>query len=102
VANPAYDLWRSIYLTKESPVDAPLKTDTPAEVHITIDRRGWNLTNVEPNRLYNVYPSQHAEDHSDPEREVHLCTRWSIGPVEVARILERLGIRVRVTVERSV
>lgn len=67
-------------------------TGIPAEVHITIERRGWNLTNVEPGRLYNVYPDQSKA----------MSSNWSIGPIEVARILERLGIRVNITVERSV
>lgn len=42
---------------------------------------------------YNVYPSQHSMEK---------MVKWAIGPIEVARILERLGIRVTVTVERSV
>lgn len=73
---------------------------TPKEVHITIDKAGWTLTNVETGRLYNIYPSQ--DPGSDPERRVGNYAQWTIGPVEIARILERLGIRVRVTVERSV
>ncbi len=67
---------------------------TPSEVHITIERRGWTMTQMEVNgEPYNIYPAQH---------DAPPMAQWSIGPIEVARILERLGIRVTVTVERTV
>lgn len=67
---------------------------TPSEVHILIDRAGWTVTQMQlKGEPYNVYPSQHG---------IEKQAKWAIGPIEVARILERLGIRVHVTVERSV
>jgi len=67
-------------------------TSPPQEVHITIETRGWTLTQMmDKEAPYAVYPEQGSPMAS-----------WNIGPIEVARILERLGIRVRITVERTV
>lgn len=83
---------------------------TPKQVHLIIENRGWALVNSsEPGRPYNIYPSQSlvsaymdAMRGSDPERKVASYAQWTIGPVEIARILERLGIQVNITVERWV
>ncbi len=67
---------------------------TPNPVHITIDKAGWNLTQMSvPGQAYNIYPDQYDKKN---------FAQWAIGPIEVARILERLGIEVKVTVERTV
>lgn len=66
---------------------------TPPEVHITIEKNGWTLTQMSvPGQPYNIYPDQFAEDK---------MAHWTIGPIEVARIIERLGIQVKVTIERT-
>ena len=99
--NNAYDLWRGLHFYGPRRVGGGnVSSDpggTPKEVHITIEQKGWNLTNVETGRIYNVYPAAH-EGMCDGD----LSGRWAVGPIEIARILERLGIRVKVTVERSV
>ena len=58
------------------------------EVGLIVDREGWRIVGTVDGRtklLYEPYRGQ-----------------WTIGPVEVARILERLGVKVTLTVERTI
>lgn len=67
---------------------------TPDHVRIVINERGWLLLSTTPGEAYNIYP---AQSHGTGQEQA----KWGIGPIEVARILERLNIRVEVCVERS-
>lgn len=65
---------------------------TPEKVRIVINERNWQLLNpYVPGELYDIYPGNNGVGGA----------QWAIGPIEVARILERLNIRVEVCVERS-
>ncbi len=62
-------------------------------VTITIMKNGWTLTGrpeVPDSHPVSVYPDR--EDEQWP-------SKWAIGPIEVARILTRLGLIVDVKVE---
>mgnify|MGYP001321684756 CR=1 FL=1 len=54
-----------------------------AVVRLNITETGWTLHNADDER---VYPT-HGEAH------------WAIGPIEVARVLWRLGFPVQINIE---